>query len=333
LYEEIEEDVKIEEVLTEESRSLVVVDVEDSLSNVFAQLQRQSTVVAVVRDATTQKWIGFIDVVDILTTLLSATSATPPIASSRPNGAAASDWTNGATPAVDEDEDLLRVTCTSGDAANRSKRNPFLKVKSSDSLLLAIKSFVQNDAHYLPVFNEESKLLAVIEGWTVLAYIHENLPAPARNRNVMAFGNFEPLATIKASTPTIDAFHILVEKNLSAAAVVDDNEGLLLDNLSALDSRSLSFHDSTWAVLSAPLIEFLRESVENVGSIVDTPSRRKLLDTYMRSNCVCSEPNARWTDLAAAIVEDEVHRVYIAEKGNRPAGYVDINLMLGALLQ
>mmetsp|Transcript_12234 Transcript_12234/g.32967 ORF Transcript_12234/g.32967 Transcript_12234/m.32967 type:complete len:321 (+) Transcript_12234:51-1013(+) len=315
------EEVQVSEALSEDARSLVVAHVGDSLSTVFAMLQRHSSVVAPVYNAFEKKWVGFIDVVDILTTLLSAAPAS------------ANPATENGSSALDDDDPRLK-TWTALDAVNRSKRNPFLVTKTTESLLSAMKKLVERDAHYLPVFNEEDKLVGVLDSWMVLAYITENLPAPTRNRTVMAFGNFEPLATVKASTPAIDCFHMLVEKKLSAAAVVDDNEGLLVDNISATDTRALSFHDSTWVMLQAPVIDFLRQSAENVKmSVQDKVSRRQLLDTYMRSNCIYAEPKARWTDLSAAMVEDEIHRVYIAERGNRPAGYVDLNIMLGALLE
>mmetsp|Transcript_4512 Transcript_4512/g.7904 ORF Transcript_4512/g.7904 Transcript_4512/m.7904 type:complete len:312 (-) Transcript_4512:347-1282(-) len=306
------ESVEVSEALDEASKKMVVAHSGDSLSTVFTLLQKNFSLVAPVYNSQEKKWIGLIDVVDILTTVLGSSEK---------------------SDAKVDDDDLTFTSYTAQDAVNRSKRNPFIPVKSSDSLLHAVKLLVDSKAHYLPVFNADKKLIAVLDSWQILAYVVENLPSPAKNRSVLEFGNFDDLITIKHNASTISGFHLLVEKNIPAAAIVDE-QGLLVDSLSCTDSRSLNFTESTWVMLQEPVLKFLQHSAAAVkASVEDGSSRRELLETYMRSNCMYAEPNARWSDLAAAMVEDEVHRVYIAEKGNKPAGFVEILDMLEVLIR
>eukprot|EP00184_Porphyridium_aerugineum_P002758 CAMPEP_0184697152 /NCGR_PEP_ID=MMETSP0313-20130426/4210_1 /TAXON_ID=2792 /ORGANISM="Porphyridium aerugineum, Strain SAG 1380-2" /LENGTH=320 /DNA_ID=CAMNT_0027155915 /DNA_START=190 /DNA_END=1152 /DNA_ORIENTATION=- len=313
-------EVTVAQAMNDDSRELVVAAVGDSLTHVFSLLQKYSCLVAPVYNSFEKKWMGFIDVVDILTTILADEDEHK---AEEPNGA----------NHEHEDDDEPR-NMTAQDAINRSKRNPFRPILDTDSLLKAIQIMVTNSMVFLPVFNADGRLIGVLDSWQVLAYVCENLPAPTWDPKVIGFGNYDPVIAINSQMPAIQAFRYLVDRNVSAAAVIDEKDGKLLDNLSALDSRALYFKDSTWAILQDPVIEYLRRTAENVKtSVTEEQSRKELMETFMRQNCVYATPNARWSDLASAMVEQEIHRVYIAEKNDHvPLGFVSLLDMLKIFL-
>lgn len=304
-------DVNVGKALEQDPRELVVVAVGDSLSTVFLLLQKYSCLVAPVYNAFEKKWVGFIDVVDVLTTLLSAEEGT----------------------GADEEDDAPVTALTAKDAVNRSNRHPFLSVKDTDSLYLAAKTMVENKVHYLAVFNEKNKLVNVLDEWEILNVVFRCLPAPRKNPKVSEFGNFGPVPTVKSSEQALGAFNMLIEKNYEFAAVVND-DGKLMDSLSGYDSKLLNMHESTWLDLYGTVLEYLRKSADTVAETVASNKEKKvLLQTLMNSNCVYAPSHATWADVCTAMVDHELMHVYIAEEDSmHPVGMVGLHDMLKALI-
>jgi predicted transcriptional regulator len=49
-----------------------------------------------------------------------------------------------------------------------------------------------------------------------------------------------PIISIKGSQPLVHAFHILLDKSITGLAVVDDNTGKILGNISASDIKGIN---------------------------------------------------------------------------------------------
>ncbi|KAA8496753.1 5'-AMP-activated protein kinase subunit gamma-3 [Porphyridium purpureum] len=307
-------DVPAGSALQQDPRELVVVAEGDSLSTVFALLQKHNSLIAPVYSAAEKKWIGFIDVVDVLTTILS---------SPEDDGA-------------DENDDAPVSGYTARDAINRSKRHPFVSIKESDTMYQAAKTMVERKVHYLAVFGgpNSTKLLNVLDGWQILSYVFHKLPAPLRNPKVADFGNMEPVLTVNSNVTAIQAFNTLIEKNAEFAAVVDENTGKLVDSISGFDSKLLYIHESTWLDLQDTVLHYLRKSADTVEATVTTTKEKKvLLQTLMNSNCVYASTLASWADVCTAMVDNELMHLYIAEDEDmHPKGSIGLREMLGALL-
>ena len=90
------------------------------------------------------------------------------------------------------------------------------------------------------------------------------------------------LVTFKPDTDVLDAVHVLVNKRIAGAPVVDD-EGNLLGMLSELDCMKVALQAGYYSQVGGPVREFMSTGVETVDaemSIVDLAQR--FVDTSFR---------------------------------------------------
>jgi len=83
------------------------------------------------------------------------------------------------------------------------------------------------------------------------------------------------LVTFKPDTDVLDAVHVLVNKRIAGAPVVDD-EGNLLGMLSELDCMKVALQAGYYSQVGGPVREFMSTGVETVDaemSIVDLAQR------------------------------------------------------------
>jgi len=115
--------------------------------------------------------------------------------------------------------------------------------------------------------------------------------------------------TITPDIRTFDAFRLLGDEYVTALPVVDKESGKLLANLSASDLRGLT----------VPKLRFLNDSVETFLTAQTGGVRAP----------VAVKNTATLGQVIQLVVENGIHRVWLTDDKDKPAGVVTLSDILG----
>jgi len=286
--------------LLPESDGVVCFSKEVPISTVLQDLAQNKILSAPVWDPLKRTHIGFVDMVDIVSYLVSQHNE------------------DAAVPTKDLLNKIGQQKC--GSISDISGRNPYCPVEGQASLLSAILMMAHWKVHRIPVINSEGELITLLTQSQVLRFIYHNM---------VSFGSFStstveklsmavsPVVTVSVDQNVIDAFKTMHEKRISAVGIVDES-GKLIGNISVSDLKSIGFDGESLSSLYKPISEFMQSSQRGKTTTFAAP--------------VCVTPQSTYSEVVAQLVNNHIHRVYIVDDNCAPVGIVSQLEVLHALL-
>jgi len=198
---------------------------------------------------------------------------------------------------------------------NTSKLNPFLTIMSDASVQEAV-SILSIGVHRIVVLDQATdKPMGVVSQMDILRWITKHFDwVPFQLRHTPASSTTKSTQVISANLnePVIDALRKIVLNRYSGVAVLDDN-GSLIANFSISDLR----------ILSEQNIHLLWNSLERfLEEIKKFP---------MHKPPVTCNPDTHLEDVIKTLVNEHIHRMYIANDKNQPLGVVSISDIINCL--
>jgi len=249
-------------------------------------------------DSSTGHFYGFVDLVDVVTTIISILDYQGPNHKDDDFYTLLEQVEHFDQTGVEQVTDL-------------SKRNPFCPIFKSASLHDALQLVRQTGVHRMPVLDGQM-LWNILTELDIVGHVTKNLSS---------FGNFgektlsdlglgkKEVVTVYSDTSALDSFRLMIEKRISGVAIIDREEGTLFSNLSAGDIKLIAGE-----TLFTKLFKSVKEFVQDIRS------------TTNEAQCpiVCVHPDAKMKDVMNRLVSTRMHRLYVVDENQRPLGVVSL---------
>jgi 5'-AMP-activated protein kinase regulatory gamma subunit len=135
----------------------------------------------------------------------------------------------------------------------------------------------------------------------------------------------KPVFSVKDTDQARDAFQLMVDKQVSSVCVVDEN-GEILTAVSTKDIRLLPR-------LEAAGLERHNLLDMNVREFVGLVRRATEIDGKSRAACVTVELNTPLATVLGKLAATKMHRVYIVDAHRKPVGVISVSDVVVALAQ
>jgi len=257
-----------------------------------------------VLQKTKQKYYGFVDLYDIVKYVVSYFGETDELKNTEDFFALANKTDEFKTKTVN---DIMAYPLT--------RRNPFHPVNSGYSLFSAVESLArERGLHRIPIVDSERKLITVITQSQVVSILNRNMEliGDKRTKPVTATRKYmEEVLSVSEDAVAIDAFRMMVDKNVSGLAVVN-SEGKLVGNISLRDLKAMSADGRLFFRLFQTVKHYLQKIAKETTA--DTRPRR----------VVSLKENDTLETAIRTLSEHKIHRVYIVNDLHKPVGVLTL---------
>jgi CBS domain-containing protein len=277
----------------------------------------------------TERCIGMVDVIDLVTAMLDASRASMEREAERLAKEAVEE------KAVEEGESAtfkeihfadipmhireLPVAQITG-LQDQCQLRPFEPLTEENTLLDAIQQLAGSKVRRVPVVSADGLRLTNILSQSKVVQIMAGLNLPAvAEKTLMESGLADPLPvlSVRGEDPIGKAFEIIKEQHISGVPVVGIN-GAIIGNVSARDVYGLMFASGKLHLLKMPTRRFLQ--------------RLTGPQTDIRSLAVCCTGRDTLRDVMARMSAAKVHRIFLTDASDRLSRVIslgDIVLRLG----
>lgn len=207
-----------------------------------------------------------------------------------------------------------------------SKRNPFHPVRKGYSLLTACELLAREpELHRVPIVTDEGQLCNFITQSKLIQFINDNrdLVGDKLNKPLSECRSFfKDVVAVDQDVPAFDAFNIILDKHISAVAVVDSNKQLI-GGLSVRDLRELR--------VQGP---YLRSFWRFFGSAENFVKCLHSQNSGGKTVLYHTTPNATLGDVLGMLATHNIHRLFIveSEKNRELRGVVSLKDILAEIL-
>jgi CBS domain-containing protein len=260
------------------------------------------------------KYFGFVDMVDIVKYLIAH------FGPSNILGKEKDFW-----DLVEEEKTFATKTVNDVMTYPLSTRNPFHPVREGYSALAVVEALAKEESlHRVPVVDNNRQMFNLVTQSQVIDFLHKNITRLG-DKAFMPVGEIKgvlkPVISVKEESLAIDAFNLMVEKNISGIAVVDEN-GALKGNLSLRDIKLISY--------DARLFWRLQQSVKNFIAKLRTEWQSK----HGRPRKLKKvKATATLQEVIKTLAENKIHRVYIWDPVTKKAeGVISLKDVLSEII-
>jgi len=209
------------------------------------------------------------------------------------------------------------VACVS----DLSRRDPWIPLSSNASIASLLEVLAKQGAHRVPIVDPLSgKLIQLITQSDVIKFVADNIDrfgtVVYKTLGELKLGS-SPVVSVDINGRVKDAFKLMVEKKVSAVAVVDPSFTLIA-TLSVRDLRALSGEDKLLERLNVKIRDFL-------GAIVDPK-----IDAV--NPAICCTVKDTLSVAINKLTATRVHRIFVINDARKPVAVVSLSDILGALL-
>jgi len=273
---------------------------DDTVLTTLKLLQENNILSVPVFDEKEKKWLGLVDVFDILTVLvfMSDLKTLIDIASQKEV-----DWyqfINNEMKVLQE-ENVATIL-------NSSERNPWCPVSRLLPLHSLMDMFSKDlNLHRVPIVDDDGNVIGLVTQSKVINFLYKNVDQFPDTAAIKVKDSFVPstVISIEADKTALDAYRLMVSNKVSGVAVVD-KEGKLFGSISASDLKgsleSNLFHD-----LYLPIALYLEKG---------TPEFQRNLS---QSPVSCTlETNIY--ELLHKLASNHIHRLFVVDSDRKPIG-------------
>jgi len=297
-------------------RELLAVREDTPLREVISVLASSRILSVPVMCKDSRDVLGFIDLLDILTSIVSIFSMGKTV-----EEAQWSSWSRDIASLKAKGEDLAYKRAV--EVMQLSMADPFMPVYGQGTLLQAIEYFASG-LHRAAVFNKITSLLTnIITQSDVVAFLSKNLTGDSLGLlagTTIGELHLSPISTtanvvsMSTSAQAIHAVYLMFFHKVSAVAIADQN-GKLVGNFSASDLRGIGEDNLQW--LLDPISDFLRL----IG-----------LRTNKLSFPLTCRRDTKVEDVINMLSTYRLHRVWIVDHEHKPIGVVTLTDILRLFL-
>jgi len=288
--EELLDRTRIKEITT--TRQLVALSADESISKTMHTLAQHGITSAPIFDAQQNKFIGFIDVLDLavfVSYVFYENSQKHP-------------------HLYDPKELARRFALPIKDVINVSKRDPFWTVDSNETVSFLINNFLKLGIHRVPVA-EDGKIIGIVSQSDVVRFLQKNKEhiGATVNKTVHELGLDKGyIVTVRNNATLMEACNVIIANDITGLPVVDYSSGALVNNLSASDLKGLT--EQSFFKLEAPL--------------------HQLFAGISKMPPVTCQPHNKLGDVLDMTARTGVHRVYVVDDKNHPVRAITLTDIL-----
>jgi len=289
--QEVLNNSKVKDIMVGFTR-VIDVNSTDSVLVGFQRLIENKILSCPIFDERRQKYIGFLDIVDIVHHFLDSLTETE----------------------VDKGFDSFKskfanVQCK--DIADLSGRNPYQPVDESAPLGAVISLISEWDVHRVPVIDAGGELVSLLSQSRVTSYLSDHLLkfAVAKKSVGELHLGLQNVVCVNLNDLTVSAFNSMRKNRVSGVGVVDA-AGVLVGVLSVTDLRSVGYDDQLFKRLYTTVGEFIKVAHSH------NVSKPKKVITVTSKNTV-GEVFDRFTEYG-------IHRLYVVDQANKPVGVISL---------
>jgi len=287
----------------------------DNLADVWKGLVQHNFLSVPVLQKTKNKYYGFLDVYDIVKFVI--------------------DFFGEKVETLKDSEDWFKLASSSEEFSKKTvndvmrypltKRNPFFPIKSGFSLFSAIEAMArEHGLHRIPVIDTDRKLITVVTQSQIVDILIRNMDILGEKKDKpVSFTEcyFEDVISVHEESVAVEAFRLMVEKNVSGLAVIN-KEGKLVGNISLKDLKAMS--------TDLRLFWRLYQTVHNFLQKVRQENNEKSGDRPR--TIVTVKPNDTLETVIKRLKEHKIHRVYIVDDNKKPIGIISLKDVLKEII-
>lgn len=294
---------------------LVEVRGSDSCVEVLELLIRKNVLSAPVRDTATGKYVGSVDVLDLVALVVTMSEA-------RELAEALSEGKMKLADFLARALEVFRSESVAG-VVDASERNPWCVVASSTSLRTLFELFGSKaNLHRVPVVNDADETISsIVSQSQLLKFIAEHLTPDSALGQMPADaigGNDRALVTVTPLQTALEAFRLLLDKRVSGMPVVGaDNE--LIASFSASDIKG-SPMDTLFSDLYLRVLDYL---IKCTASFYRENSIAPI--TCLASDTLHS--------VVQKMVKNHLHRIFLVDERRRVVDVISIADVVSAVLR
>jgi len=273
--------------------ALVTVKKTDLISVAFKKLIENGILSAPVYDVHAHAYIGFIDMLDMVTHVLNALNEGDIIPE------------QDIVTLLESKERFANDTCET--LTDLSKRNPYYPVEASVAVLTVIRLVSRVRVHRIPAISKDNELSTVITQSHIVRLIAQHVThfgaLVGMTVKDLRLG-YVNVVTANHKEKAVEAFKAMHKHGISAVGVVDDN-GILVSNISNTDLKVIGHNASMLSNLYLPITELLDLLPKN--EVISGP--------------IAVTPETTFEEVVLKLQLTRVHRVYVVEEG-KPIGVI-----------
>jgi len=287
---------KVKDIMVPVSK-LIDINAADGVLEAFKRMTSARVLSLPVYDDRRQKYIGFIDIIDIVHHFLESMTQT-----------------EIARGFASFKEKFANTKCK--EVMDVSGRNPFNPIEDDVPLGAAISMMNEAEAHRLPVVDGGGELVSLLSQSRVVSYLTQHLlkfPSSLLSIDELGLVGAKPVVCVKDTDVTVAAFQTLRQQRVSAVGVVDA-QGLLTGVLSVTDLRAVGYDEQLFQRLYMPVGQFLQLALES------NPAKPRGVVTVQKRHTL--------GEVAALLAKTGLHRIYVDDGEQRPIGIVSLTDIL-----
>jgi CBS domain-containing protein len=259
---------------------------------------------APVVDKKNNKFVGLVDVVDILAFVVSIFEE----------------------HSETEQADIFKRVATSNKFAKQSigeitdlTHNPFTSVEVGTSLWEILHLFVNKKSHRCPVLTHDGKMISIFTQSALVAFCHEHV----KDLGVLGQSTVHdlhlgtsPVQTMAKTAKTIDAFKYMAENHISGIGICDQSKKLI-GNISARDLKVVN-----------PMNIF-NSMVKTTGAFI---SQSKQDSMEENAPVIACKPETHLDFVIGRMTANHIHRLYVCDKDYKPIAIISLRDVLKVIL-
>jgi len=269
------------------------------------ELSSRNIYSAPVRDQTNGNYYGFLDLVDIIVYLVDSIDEKRNQESNQ-NFKTLNEWVTALS--LESAKNL----------ADLSSKNPMVPLRSQDSISEALAVFDNTGTHRVPIIGNDqvADIVNVLTQIDVIIWLSKHMkqvhPDIRKKTLEVCFKQLhvQPKNVVSVSTGTrvFDAFKLMIDKRITAVAVVNA-DGTLLSSLSAKDIKEVKPNELL-AWMGRSTLEFI-QMIRSKQINVTVPA----FACHMHSSL---------DDVVGRLTILRVHRLYITDEAGKPIGVLSL---------
>jgi 5'-AMP-activated protein kinase regulatory gamma subunit len=292
-----------------------------TLGKALHSLADHGVLSAPVWDQDAKKYLGFVDVFDLMTLAVGVDVLMHILPDSMLQK----------KPKSEEDlrfQKEMTLGEMMGDSAGGGGFNPWCPVEEGAKFRDVVR-LLATKARRVPVLSKTTgKVIQIISQSQVCALLYERVKAGGvlndTTPGTTGLG-LKPVFSIKDTDQARDAFQLMVDKQVSSVCVVDEN-GEILTAVSTKDIRLLPR-------LEAAGLDRNNLLDMNVREFVGLVRRATEIDGKSHAACVTVELNTPLATVLGKLAATKMHRVYVIDPQRRPVGVISVSDVVVALAQ
>jgi len=295
------------------NEKVITLNSKTKLYDGFQTLLQNNILSAPVWDLTTEKYIGFLDIRDLVAFVVYIYDNQKVNNDSRLEDLILHGVGQFNTPTTDG------VTIS-----YLARRHKFVTVKETDTVEQATRVLADQSIHRIPVVDESGQLVNIISQSSFIHIINKYFINPIGQEDHSTIAQLHqigstPVLSVQKSETVINTFRILDLKNKSGIALTDST-GKLVGTTTGKD-LGLFLKSPTLATLNLPIFEHLQQIRSSETIDIKTP-------------CIAVFPKDTLSRAIALIAATRVHRVFVVdnEDNYRPIRVISVTDILNYLL-